>query len=302
MTLLHTGCMNEGERYSVKAKFKLVDNDGDGIVCNNEKSTSDKCPKLGLKSYTDGGIGKVTKIVAKSVGTQATGAWNEIYGEFNVSPKDANGDYHQLYITNSHDYTYIVDDFEVQKRVDDSCSELIFNGNLDIGFAGVYDTYSGSKSKIMNVLVNGNPAVQVSNRKKNNHGIRYIGSLDYQCVSPGCMFEVSANLKMVGNNGADAPCDITQVKSNNSACPAIYIELRDTSNKKFLKKDLRGYAVQWNSDTFNKFVATFTVPQMDENITIKSVVVAVRGFKSDHTLIMDNLSVKRLHCDGNMYM
>jgi len=309
MTYLLTGCMDEGERYFVKAKFKLVDNNGNGIVCDNVKYKGVDCPQLGLKSYKDQGSEMVTKMVAKVVGTQVTDDWNEMYGEFDVSPNDANGVYHRFYIANTlKGYTYVVDDFEVQKRVDDSCSELILNGSLDIGFAGVFGSLG--KSTLSNVQDDGNPgaAVQVSGRKKHKDGIKYTGPLDFKCFSPGCTFEVSADLKMVNTNGDGAPCDIMQHKGKKiDACPAIRIELKDTSNKMLLRKSLRGYAAQWSPDIFNDFVATFTVPKIDMNQnpwngTIKQMNVFVRDYKYDYTLILDNLSIKRLHCDKSVLL
>merc|ERR1711935_942365 len=107
-THLHHGCMNEGERYFVKAKFMVFDKDGKEAACNNDQPNKKTCPELGLRSATKTHDAKATKTVARAVGSQLAGSWNELYGEFNVSPNDANGDYHQFYLSGTIDgQTYI---------------------------------------------------------------------------------------------------------------------------------------------------------------------------------------------------
>jgi len=300
-THLHHGCMNEGERYFVKAKFMVLDKDGKGVACNNDRASTKTCPELRLRSDTKTNDARDTKTVARAVGSQLAGSWNELYGEFNVSPNDANGDYHQLYLSRTIEgQTYILDNFEVQKMSWNPCSELIFNGNLDIGFAGVFERFgSGTLS---DVLGSGNTglAVQVSNRQSHNHGLRYIFPSNLECFNPGATFQVSADIKMVDSTGNGAPCLITQDNGNREdACPAVRIELKDSLNKRFINNYLRGYAAAWDPAAFNSFVATFSVPQKDDskdpwNGVPKWFSVGVLGFKSDYTLIFDNLSIKKL--------
>jgi len=279
----------------------VFDKDGKEAVCNNDQPNKKTCPELGLRSATKTHDAKATKTVARAVGSQLAGSWNELYGEFNVSPNDANGDYHQFYLSGTIDgQTYILDNFEIQKMSRNPCSELIFNGNLDIGYAGVFETWGQGTLSDAQGDGNTGSAVQVSNRQSNYHGLRYRFPINIECFNPGATFQVSADLKMVDSTGNDAPCLITQVNNNREdACPAVRIDLRDTSDKRFMSKYLRGYAAAWDPTSFNSFVATFSVPQKDDsqnpwNGVLKSINVAVVGFKTDYSLILDNLSIKEL--------
>merc|ERR1712008_257000 len=231
---------------------------------------------------------------------------NELYGEFNVSPKLANSDYHKFEIRNvKKGYTYFVHDFEAQNMAERSCSELIFNGNFDIGFAGVFDKWGVATLSNVDLNAKRGTAVQVSNRKSGKNGILYKGPLDFNCFTPGCTFQVSADLKMEGSTGNGAPCSITSTNPNKSACPAVKVEIKDTKKKKVVKETLRGYAAEWNPDGFNNFVATFSVPHLDDdkspwNGDIKQINLGVIGFSTDYNLILDNLSLTKLHCDSNV--
>jgi len=115
--LVRLGCIQEGQRYLITSKFKLLTND----KCDPDASGSKKCPQILFRAKLNGSF---SLFRAKAIGSPSDKDWNTIYGIFEADNRSENAEELRLQYENLNgDTDLIVDDVSV-KKIPMDCTDL----------------------------------------------------------------------------------------------------------------------------------------------------------------------------------
>jgi hypothetical protein len=297
----------KGQRYKVKAEFKLLREDG-RFKCDPEKN---ECPGIGIRC----GEGQFLRIAEAGTENRSPG-FQFAEGVVRIDSDIADCDEAIFFIDSELKDTELYVDNVSMKLLStpsptgtrmmtetpaptisptpaptiDNCKNLILNSVLDEGFAGYWTRAGGGTlSNTEDGGVGSSPALVYSNRQFPWNGPAYKAQehMDYSCLTPGSSWQISAQVKLVDENtGAGASCETS------TTCPKFRILIIDTGGNYLVWEKIREYASDaWDPVGFNLLQVEIQLPEEDEwDGPIQQVFFDIRDYPWGTTLIVDDVT------------
>jgi len=257
---LDTRCMELGKKYEIKAKVRMVSNNGGADpTCSYQKTGAgdDNCPRANIKSSIAGVPTYIDLAVGKMNVPWVAGDWNFLYGSFTVTPIMNAADHVALYFDGPDRGIDIeIDDVEIYSH-ESICNDLATNGDF---YEGTKDwSFIGHATGIELVPGVSGFALSTISREQWFHGMSQ--EIDSRCLiaeNSGREYEVTAAVKLTDASGSPADCDPFNYYFSPKACPVIALRLLNRDNGSL--KEIREIAQTvgpWSSTGWNKIYGRF---------------------------------------------
>lgn len=177
------------------------------------------------------------------------------------------------------------------------CQSLVENADMELGSEGYW--YGRGVGTIQDVSpgYNSDTAIRSMERHRYWDGPGYMINMSRErgCLIPGTKWLVTAQVKLVNptNNDEGAACELAPDAGPNVSCPQVRVSLRD-AHWRLSNRNIKGYTkATWDPNDFNKFRATFTVPENSDKWQgpIANVVVYFQMYDPELDLILDDFNM-----------
>lgn len=279
-----------GQFYEIRASIKLTNADGSVYICN---SAQRDCPDIGLS--TDDGF---TRVATVTSGTAS--GFQLAQGFVRIDDRMAASKTMAVYVRSRVSGKLMTaDDVSMKLQVQDSyCGNLIRGADMEnsawqglwtpnaLGVPGVFSSATPG--------FNSATAFRYGKRSTSAEGPMYAAfrNVDLACLTQGSSWRIVAQLKLVNRKtGLGVTCDLNK----RDDCPSIRLSIRDGSGNRFFAQQWRTYAdtvTSWKANTFNRFLAEFTLPGADTwDGRVKTVELLIRDFPAVYDLIVDDVAL-----------
>lgn len=261
-------CIKPDTLYEVNAVVKLKDASGAPDSCNPAQyyqGLADYCPVVKMRL---GEAAESEAVLGRTTGPYDSNGWNKVYGVFSLTSAQLNVPFITAYIGWVKPNTNIVVDNVSIKPADAntygvpdaSCSNLVRNGDAEIGDTRFWHSKTPATGQITVVAGNGGGnafrhhdrnAACVTTCTSINTGM--FQHLPASCMTDGSSWTFSADFKLYDSAGTSVGCDSNIIGD----CPMIRIEAFNGGGSDLVGTSLKGTSMianQWNT-----FSQTFTV-------------------------------------------
>lgn len=178
------------------------------------------------------------------------------------------------------------------------CSELIVNGDNELGVATFWSGSGVYNDKIMTTTGFGGNGVaaRVTGRRSSWMGMWYSGEqyvTKEDCLAPSSRWKISAQIRLLEpgtDNGAD--CDISERIDTKQRCPRMRVRFYDEGDPytPIREEILYSYTENWKKNNWNQFEGFVEVPSIDHS-TINKISIVVAEARENIDIAIDNLSM-----------
>lgn len=309
-------CVEAGKRYTVQAKFKMLDASGNLITCNPQ-TNKPRCPEMSLNAYDENMShlayqGGIARAMDSAINTEDN--YSTLWGIFEPSDIQANADKLYLFFTYIDNNHILIDDVSfkemgaVEKMSDgatdgasSACSELIVNGDTEFGISTFWSGSGMHNDKLSTITGYGGSglAVRATGRDHSYKGIWYSGERYMSketCLTPSSKWKISAQLRLFEpgtDNGAE--CDPSERIDTSLRCPRLRVRFYNEGDPHtpIREEVLYNYPAAWNKNVWNLFEAQVEVPGIHLNV-INKISISVAEVRTNIDIAVDNLSMTPL--------
>merc|ERR1712127_1012328 len=262
--MLDVGCLVLGSRYTLSLQFKLLDaeNDNAPVACNKNVGYGHdaSCSQLTLALYLPG------EIKPKYLRYQNTDDSELVVDDFNpfvtnivITEEIQSADSAQLILNGPRGgLSMVFDQVLMTLQVHDSCEDLIPNGHFENHEP--MDNWSVAEFgelAVRNEGANGSASsLMRTNRLKPNDGP--MSKISSMCMYEGLMFELTAHLQLLDEDGIPFLCDKGAAYGTPLACPVLAIEMQTITEYVMIHPE-NIIEADWVADAWNKYKAVFVV-------------------------------------------
>ena len=284
--------LNEGRKYEVRAYVKLIDGNGQPVICDPSVGHSSYCPRIMLhygiyrrpnesrrwdleieagitraKHADDNGFQLVHGIV--TVGEELTGASNV-----------------RLFIERrANNMEMLVDDVSMTLLSDSNCDtgeELVSNGDFETGTSENWNDRDAEGFHVVSPGVDGGYALKMTT------GSAY-QAIKNECVEAGKRYEVQAKYRLLGWDGKPTTCNAI---TGNPRCPEIHLELLD-ENLQRVEYLGAAKAMDAAADTSTGYSTLWGIYEAKSNVASAEQIRIFFYNKFPH-MIVDDISFREL--------
>jgi len=309
-------CIESGKRYVVQAKYRLMDRNGNPTTCDIN-TNNPRCPYMSLSAYNETNYRTVFQSsIARALDATADtdDGYSTLWGI--LEPSELVGsavDVRVLFQFTGQNM--IIDNVSVKEMVNgfstlsssesekstsqaSTCSELIVNGDNELGVSNFWSGYGVHNNKLSTTTgFGGNGvAVRVTGRGTYHNGMWYSGEQyvnKENCLTPSSRWRLSAQTRiLVPGTDIGVECDTSERQDTNKRCPRMKIRFYDEDDIYTpVREDIvYSYVGEWNKDGWNKFEAEVEVPHIS-HYTINKISIIVADVVDNVDIVIDNLSM-----------
>jgi len=235
---LDNRCFNEGDKYEVTAKIKIVDSNGNGSSCDPKlKSGNMKCPVAHIKALKDGATHSWAFHVGTVQESAASNGWMDFSGFFTVDSTMSEADQFVLFVVGLREnYNFYLDNFQVTKLTHNCNSNYIMNGDFDSGQTQFWKPLGGARLSTSTTAASGAKAMKVQGRTQWWEGPKQ--SLDMKCFQEGQELIVSAKVMLaqpstsIASSITEYECD-PLLSTGGLECPFMWLEIGPPANSTY---------------------------------------------------------------------
>ena len=295
-------CFEVGELYDVHIQFSLFRND-QIVYCDPMGSDNGlECPVaklVGVKNgVTVGGI-RFGQILENPPHAQSSS--RTLYGVFTATQDQAQADYLSMQIENLNpDIEYHVSSVSVHFKPKECGTNMLVNGDMRMGITSFWAPVgSGTVEWTTPGYDDVWGAMLVHGRERSGHGPRYTTAsyLDTRCLVPGSLLEIVAEFKVLdAATGQQMACNLDPLAPiHEDACPAVRVKIDKIDGTPIVDQDLRDYVNSaWNSEGWNAFRSTLTLPSTPTWDGPVSAVIQIRNFPIAMDALVDNFAIRQV--------
>lgn len=294
---------NVGGMFELKAWYRVVHEDGSVATCDpNKDHSTGGCPAASMRysSYKD--PEEKTSIQLNYKGNFAVAVRPHEANEFNLIHGLIKFDQnvlskHRFYLyfeRFSSQYEGIFDEVSLTP-FPKQCDEIVMNNDFSEGTTVYWDTWDSPNLEMVEGMEGpGSHGVKVTNRAGSSSGVRQ--EMNFGCLSAGDRIAVSANYRLVSDDGSAVSCD--PFSWNTNRCTDVHLHTRKIGfpNSYYRLSDTLNHL-----DVPNGWYTTagiFTIPEKSADADHASLYMS--GLDASVNIIMDNVSIKKIpeQCDS----
>lgn len=289
--------------YEINAKVRMFDEDsGEPYPCDADVVNTqwESCPRFTLKlddpptsarflyfAHAVRSVGDPMERSGYNLIGNGTNQWIDLHGIFKVNHQMLNSRNIFGYVERvKPGVGLIIDDVSIKAMVipgesnDLECSNLVHNGDFEVGTSHYWGIYNGGKIGV--IEENGNHALRSYNRGTKAHGPRQ--DLVQACMQTGVTYTVYADVKLTDTNGATWYCDPTINWGNE--CPKARLKIKkEGQNDQYI--DI-GTASTWDNE-WNAVTGAFGFSRQMIDADVTSLVFEKADINID--MLIDNVSI-----------
>jgi len=287
-------CFKEHDRFTVRAKFRLVNSGGTTIECDMASTSGEnQCGEVRIETASPLGSRYARVSYAIAVANAEKSGWGQYAGIYTLSEKETN--FTKIYLQLSYtdvDTTVIYDDISMEP-LPRNCENVVLNDSFEGGDTSYWTI---SDRRIIHTVVdegdnNGGEYALSYERGDSDRSDYIYQDLDVRCFEKDQEFEIKAFFKILDDTGTPTTCTKTDKSTSSPAhCPLLYIYATDcadgTVSVELWNKDTD---TNWDETIYNEF--TFTFPVTDNLATCENVRFGIgRGALQDQTILVASVS------------
>eukprot|EP00554_Chaetoceros_debilis_P007442 CAMPEP_0194077066 /NCGR_PEP_ID=MMETSP0149-20130528/3732_1 /TAXON_ID=122233 /ORGANISM="Chaetoceros debilis, Strain MM31A-1" /LENGTH=4275 /DNA_ID=CAMNT_0038757959 /DNA_START=113 /DNA_END=12940 /DNA_ORIENTATION=+ len=291
-------CVNEFDRFLVRATYRLEDINGDSFDCDLREDDGGLTECAHMRFYAkkdsdNNGYPEIAKTVASH--PSVSGGWTTMAGIFTFKDVDASHDFMYVELEGPHKESAMIFDSVVMEPLPKTCNQIVVNPSFDDGSTSYW--YRSSTSVDTTVWQNDdatNYAMTFKYNGSSSTSRSYLKQrLDHRCFVDGQEFVLSAKFQLL--NAADPTetlsCDPSEDSSSSAdLCPVLYFEGELCDGDNFNVRLENQQQVPWDTTDFNVFQYDIFV---DANIaSCKKLQLEVgRYVHVDRILVVDDIMI-----------
>ena len=223
-------------------------------------------------------------------------------GLFHATAHDADATTSVLSIVEAPDRKSLLIDDVVLEPVVQDCSELLMNGNADMGdtamFWTTYLTDGGAQISLVsnnesgNIFSNENKALKVSSRSNVGDGLAQV--VDHRCLESGSTWRLTARMRLIHRGlGTPVACDPSSTRLD-TGCPPVRVVGHDEDGiRQFEGKfNMNSSGQSWQAESMNAYEVD--IPVSSELASCHRVMVSIRTYNLAWDVVVDNLSLTQV--------
>ena len=286
-------CFKEHDRFTMRAKFRLVNSQGTTIECDMASTSGEnQCGAVRINTFSPLGNRYATVSYAIAIADAEKTGWGQYAGIYTLSEKEM--DFTSIYLLLSYtdkDTTVIYDDISMEP-LPRNCDDMVLNNSFEVGDTS-YWTISDRRI-IHNVVDEGvNNGGEYALRYERGDSDRWdyiYQDLDTRCFEEGQQFEIKALFQILDSSGTPTTCTkANKSTSDPTHCPLMYIYGTNCADGSVDVELWNNDETDWDVTIYNEF--TFTFPVTDNLATCENVRVGIgRGALPNQAIMVASVS------------
>lgn len=279
MQNLKPSCIQPGKEYEIFAKFKL-EKSGDTIVCDQSRNWGDLvCPTINMegRSATDA----KTSLLARTVDVGSNTEWGTINGVFEATDFMGNALSNYIFFNANSYVDILIDDVYMRPWFKD-CSNIVQNGDLEIGTALFWTRHhTGVVEIIPGGYDDSDFSLKMSGRTDIYGGLKQ--ELGKDCAIAGD-YRISLKVRLEAD-GVSQECDHEKYRTVNS-CPVATFRAEGDHT---VERDIAMTVGEHDGDFWYDIDGVFTISTLEEALDRNYIIISYAGANVD--IIIDNVQI-----------